>query len=426
MKVFNRSDLIKWIVNGITEQNYIEKFEELKTLGFLKKEANIMLDDKGIYHINTYSFETVEKLKEALNNIIDSKFNGRQDAEIQKLKENMLIGTEFTFRRKTYGFSINDLEMEEETENVRNAIDDIDRWMNLICETGKNGKRHPLWDEQMLGPGKEIYPSRNKNDINKLRTEGNKNKCENKILYSNDEGEKFWVNFSLDSNCIELQTKPVPTEFYENNIIWLQEDLFGNALAISNRELYPDQKPDTGGGGHITIDLAASFGDNAIGLRNFIILYHMFSKFNDSVLGECQDSDNAPFMYEIDEIEDFRRVIEEFDAGDNNMSRLLNIMNYNVYTKSTPKLRETLERTILKPSSVRDREIAGVLPHYQAINLENMECGSLSRFELRRFNAQMSIQELINELEVIIGLIYAANHEWRRPVDFFDYGEDKF
>lgn len=409
MEVFNRSDLIKWVIDGITEKNYKDSFNILKLLNFCQNGMEIELNSDGSCCIGTHSFQSIKKMQEVFKRAIDSKFNDKQNEKIQELETNMLIGTEFTFRRNTYRFSINDLEKTEVSSSISQAITDIDQWMKCICNART---------------ARKIYASREESNIDVLINATNRRTPKNKILYSSGSDQLFWVNFALDTDCIELQTKPVPIVFYLEHQLWLQNDLFTIPQSIS---IAPDINYDTGGGGHITIDLASSFGDNAIGLRNFIILYHMFAKFNDSVLGECRDVDNAPFMDDVDEISEFRNVIQEFDGRANaSMEDLVNMIQSRVYQNGTPRLKETLRMTMQGTEKQKAREIAGVLPHYQAINLENMQCGSSSRFELRRFNAQSSICELIEELNVIIALIYASNHSWKIPVQFLDYKENEF
>lgn len=209
----------------------------------------------------------------------------------------------------------------------------------------------------------------------------------------------WYVNFDLDPFCIELQTQPVTYEFYNTYKALLNQVIFGTAKRC---ELYPDPNPDTGGGGHISLDVATAFQNNPVYLRNFMVLYENVVRdktdWRNEILVKCQDIDNAPFLHEINELEVFRWNLGMLDSSAYSMKPFVNTMQREVYRNLTA----TLAGMGVNPQDA---------PHYQAINLENVLNPDVSqrRVELRRFNAQANIDELLRQLDILFNLIEEAS-----------------
>lgn len=319
----------------------------------------------------------------------------------------VLVGTEFTFRHDRnddFVFGLDALGWDEQANEVKTeaishgeahieaADKEIERWTEQIKSTKKFRRGDAIFY------GAEVEEGHKKHASKCYRAR----KVKLALGYKK-EGEycqEYWtINFDLDPNCIEIQAQPATYDFYSRYNLIIGELLFYGKSCSP----YPDAK--MGGGGHISLDLATAFENNPQYLKNFLVLYAVLgnnAKCSNMILRKCQDVMNAPFMNEIDELNDFIRVITEFNRltpAEATMERLVHDINTQVYTKAHDSLREM-------------NVPATHYPHYQAVNLENVivqnptpERMAQRRVELRRFEAQENIDELLQELNEVYSLL---------------------
>ena len=239
---------------------------------------------------------------------------------------------------------------------------------------------------------------------------------------------RWKVNFDLDPSCIEIQTQPMPYQFFRHYRCCIYELLFHH---ISDYGLTADKDPATGGGGHISLDARTAFSENATYLRNFLVLYSCEAKrealkdsltekqkrqLAESFLTERQrkllvastDMENAPFLFEpINEWVPFQNFIAEFDRRPMDLTRFVQGMHERVYIHVTDKLERILGGA--NKVTAEDKQ------HYQAVNLEHI--GDQGRIELRRFDAQQSIDELLEQLDALFEILLMARTNWKISID---------
>lgn len=240
--------------------------------------------------------------------------------------------------------------------------------------------------------------------------------------YIQKRGPISWsFNIDLDPLCIEIQTKPITFETYIS-----LRPLFDNAIfKTANRlGLFADTNPDTGGGGHISIDKACAFQNNAHYLRNFLVLYANEQLKDDSWVRQCSDSTNAPFLFELGNhvISAFNTAIRCFDslpADWQTIDILVNIIQKNVYKGNfMPELEAALKAQ--RTSSKKQKKSISLSPeeayHYQAVNLEHMlKTDATAHIEMRRYNAQQNTDELAAQLENLWNLLLLSRQEQNIP-----------
>ena len=328
--------------------------------------------------------------------------------EKRKMHKTVKIGTEFTFRREEFIFGLADLAWrpdgpkkqakanETALEQIRAAGVEILNWVNDIAAAGKSGKLkkgNTILESVTVEPGMKKHDSpfyEAKKITLTLVCKGKGEFCK----------ENWTVNFDLDPNCIELQAEPVPYAFYDR-----YKEII-NALFFRRESCMPDPRWDVGGGGHISIDLATAFGNNLQCFRNFLVLYADAVKGDDpqyNNLKLSEDIVNAPFMHETGVLPAFIKVINALDQPApmiSTIGQLAHEINTKVYTK----IGGTIDDPKLKPTDY---------PHYQALNLEHINIDARDyttqpheqRVEIRRLEAQRCVQELLDELQVLFGLL---------------------
>lgn len=321
------------------------------------------------------------------------------------------IGTEFTFRKPNYLFTLEDLAVTKEerkrnrkVENpqIREAGNEIIRWTDAIAGCVRNkSKKSGLLGVEIIEEPREVK-QKHRSDLYAAR--------KIRLIFpptaSGNQPETWEINFDLDPNCIELQTDPVTAEFYQRHYAIIQN------LIFKTTECEPDPNWKTGGGGHISLDLETAFENNPQYLRNFLVLYAAAVMDSDSqynILRASGDSVNAPFMHEIGELEKFISVIAEFDQlppDQANIEWLVDKINKEVYRKMHDEL---------KQMAIPEADA----PHYQAVNLEHIinTPSAEQRVELRRFEAQRNVRELQDELEVLFGLLEQSRDGNKYVVD---------
>lgn len=274
-----------------------------------------------------------------------------------------------------------------EKTKIAEASGEIEHWTNEIVATRRFSNKNATFF------GAVVEKSDNKHASLCYQAR----KVTMKLGYRDQDGdhmEEWKVNFDLDPYCIELQTEPVTYAFYDRYKEIINRLLFRRDTCRP----YPDE--EMGGGGHISLDLVTAFDNNPQYLANFLVIYAVLGndvKYKDHILRNCKDVINAPFMNEIGELDEFIRVIREFNslAPDKaTMERLVNDINTRVYTRASEGLcaMDVLEEDY---------------PHYQAVNLENVLNPDITqrRVELRRFEAQQNIFELLLELQELYKLL---------------------
>lgn len=319
-----------------------------------------------------------------------------------KMYNTVKIGTEFTFRREEFIFGLGDLAWrpdgpkkqtkakETALEQIRAAGAEIINWVNDIATAGKSKKflkGNTTLESVMVEPGRKKHDS--------LFYEAKKVTL---TLVCKGGGrflkETWTVNFDLDPNCIELQAEPVTYAFYDRHKEMIDALLFKRATCP------PDPDWRTGGGGHISLDLATAFGNHLQWFRNFLVLYAAAVKGDDSEFAALKysgDAVNAPFMHEIGMLSEFIKVIDALDQPAPTIStieQLAQAINTKVYTR----IGGSIDDPKLKPIDY---------PHYQAVNLEHI-IGTPpheQRMEMRRFEAQRCVGELLDELRVLFDLL---------------------
>lgn len=318
------------------------------------------------------------------------------------MRDTVKIGTEFTFRKDNYMFGMKDLERGKDgcKSQITEAGAEIDRWTTEIAKAkGKKYKKATVYDVQ-VSDGIKKHES--------LHYHAKKVKF---LLHDNRQPKnqcvEWCVNFDLDPMCIELQADPVTYQFYETYEEVIQDLIFGKTTCI------PDPRWDVGGGGHISLDLATAFENNPQYLRNFLVLYEAMSndEENDgSILRHSQDIVNAPYMHEIGERGAFIDVIGAFNklpSAEATMDWLVRGINERVYT-------ERHEGLPLAEAPEGDE------PHYQAVNLEHVLRNTppeQRRVEMRRFDAQQNVRELLTELDALYDLLYLSREPVKMNLD---------
>lgn len=316
------------------------------------------------------------------------------------------IGTEFTFRREEFIFGLKDLAWspsgpkkqakadEKALEQIKAAGAEILKWAGEIEAMGKSGKFQKggtILESVTVEPGSKKHDSpfyEAKKITLTLVCKGKGGFCK----------ETWEVNFDLDPNCIELQAQPITFAFYERH-----KEII-NTLFFRRGSCRPDPDWQTGGGGHISLDLATAFGNNLRWLQNFLVLYADAVKGDESryeILRRSGDVGNAPFLHEIGELPAFCGIVQTFDKMPGApIGELVHFINTKVYTE----IHKDLDGT-----DVREEDS----PHYQAVNLEHINVDtkdhrtpeSEQRVEMRRFDAQCCVEELLEELCCLFALL---------------------
>lgn len=331
-----------------------------------------------------------------------------------KMYNTVKIGTEFTFRRSEFVFGLGDLAwspsgpkkqvkaQEAALNQIKAAGAEIESWVNEIAKKGKSKKfqkGNTVLESVMVEPGRKKHDS----PFYEAKKVTLTLVCRGKAGALR---ETWSINFDLDPNCIELQAEPVTYAFYDRHKEMIDALLFERATCS------PDPDWRTGGGGHISLDRATAFGNNLQWFRNFLVLYAAAVKGDDlefAALKYSGDVVNAPFMHEIGILPEFIKVISALDQPAPSIStieQLAQAINTKVYTRiggaiDDPKLRPT------------------DYPHYQAVNLEHI-IGTLpheQRVEMRRFEAQRCVGELLDELRVLFGLLEESRSGKKYSID---------
>ncbi len=322
--------------------------------------------------------------------------------ELEKINSSVKIGTEFTFQNTAHEFKFGKQELESKTPNqeVKDAGQDIASWATKISQlrTGSQMEMEIQVNKITISDGTKKWIDSTNYTAKKIKFE----------FYCGPAlGTINWeLNIDLDPNCIETQTTPITPAAFMALQKYLQYAVFDTA---KNLNLKPDPNPDTGGGGHISIDTSTAFQENPVYFRNFLVLYaNMAKEQTEDWIVKCQDKDNAPFLSDLgEEVEQsFQKVIDEFDSKTApTIEWLANEIQEKVYDKN---LTETLVTMGVPPADAL---------HYQAVNLENLLLGGgQGRIEMRRFDAQTSIKILMEDISNLMNLLQKSWQTRKIPI----------
>lgn len=312
----------------------------------------------------------------------------------------MKIGTEFTFTNNL----IDQLDIKDNKgQHFKAAVRLIKSWADLVAGTRIVIDRSK--DTMLPAPARSERPL-NWADHRKP-TDGAGDKCI-RFTYTLPSRKTWWWQLNIDYQCIETQTDPATralmTDRASPDGTAVATIINSHIFAIAAGQGIAVAPHATIGGGHITIDRATAFGDNARWLRNFLVLYS-----NDPGKWGAEDPDvfNAPMIRELKAPgpAKFKAVIGRFDNGQITTAQDI-----------VKALREDVFIAQHLPPPKTDDEVAAnesrgaQAAHYQAINLENWDADDADgqRLEMRRFDAQTNLTELLRNVDAIIEMLLAA------------------
>lgn len=423
-RMYERAEEIAKVIEGETDRNnWIKQVENLQTLGVIPSSLMCREEKNNSVSLVGLTYKDGKELAAGLRKYwINDKVKQEYCVkEALLMKEKVLIGTEFTFHHKDFHFDLNDLDKNNPKKGIDVGNRIIADWTgNLIRTFGyKKSLSHLKVTATNTGKGRKKFENAAYSAV------------EIEFCIEDTVQKKVvnWkVNFDLDPVCIELQTQPMPYQFFQDYGFCIYELLFHH---ISDYGLTADKDPATGGGGHISLDARTAFSENATYLRNFLVLYSCEAKrealkdsltekqkrqLAESFLTERQrkllvastDMENAPFLFEpINEWVPFQNFISEFDRRPMDLTRFVQGMHERVYIHVTDKLERILGGA--NKVTAEDKQ------HYQAVNLEHI--GAQGRIELRRFDAQQSIDELLEQLDALFEILLMARTNWKISID---------
>ena len=426
-RMYERAEEIAKVIEGETDRNnWIKQVENLQILGIIPSSLMCREEKNNCVSLAGLTYKDGKELvaglrKYWINDKVKQEYCGK---EALLIKEKVLIGTEFTFHHKDFRFDLNDLEKNNPGKGIDIGNRIIADWTgNLIRTYGyKKSLSHLKVTATDTGKGKKKFENAAYSAV------------EIEFCIEDTVQEKVvnWkVNFDLDPVCIELQTQPMPYQFFQDYGFCIDELLFHH---ISAYGLTADKDSTTGGGGHISLDAKTAFSENAIYLRNFLVLYSCEVKrealksaltekqkkqLTKSFLTESQrqlliaskDVVNAPFLFEpINEWAPFRNFVSAFDRSSEesmNIIRFVQGMHSDVYVNVTDELEHLLGGA--SKVTAEDKQ------HYQAVNLEHI--GDQGRIEMRRFDAQENVGELLEQLDTLFEILLMARTNWKISID---------
>ena len=197
----------------------------------------------------------------------------------------------------------------------------------------------------------------------------------------------WWYQVSTDPGVLETQMAPTTLESAEGATVRgrVERSIFGLAKGLG---LSPDA---TYGGGHIHMEVAGAFGDNANLFRNFLVDFETHA-----VALEAFEHDpvNAPLVAHrvAGAREAFAKTIEAFDRG-----------GLQATQQAVLELAETIE------SSVYGGESRG---KYAALNFRHMlDKKGFGTLEVRALQAQRTYEEFLAQARLLLNRITALEHQ---------------
>ena len=421
-RMYERAEEIAKIIEGETDRkNWIKQVENLQMLGVVPSGLMCREEKNNSVGLAGLTYKDGKELaaglrKYWLNDKAKQEYCGK---EALWIKEKMLIGTEFTFHHKDFHFDLSDLEKNNPGKGIDVGNRIIADWTGKLIRTYdyKKSLSHLKVTATNTGRGRKKFENAAYSAV------------EIEFCIEDTVQKKVvnWkVNFDLDPVCIELQTQPMPYQFFQDYGFFIDELLFHH---IGEYGLTADKDPATGGGGHISLDARTAFSENATYLRNFLVLYSceaqrevskvslteeqkiqleksFLTEEQRQLLIASQDIVNAPFLFErVNEWVPFQNFVSAFDTGaPMSIAQFVQGMHNNVYKNVTNELEHLLGKV-----TAEDKQ------HYQAVNLEHIV--DQGRIEMRRFDAQKNVGELLDQLDVLFEILLMARTNWKISID---------
>ncbi len=377
--------------------------EKMNLLGIINGNIEISgHDDTYILYEN--GSPTLFSSAKELCFFLISRIRDENKAEVEQIKADVPFGNEFTFRSSTFGFDISSLSLKNNSM-IQAVGKNIERWAEIAPQKIRAGS---------LSFAKEVRNGNKKWSVAPYNAK--------MIIYKSYDKESktevIWsFNIDLDPFCIEIQTRPITYNMFKILQPLYDMAIFNTAQTLG---LFPDPNPDTGGGGHISLDKTGAFQNNAHYLRNFLVLYVNEQLNPTSPVHQCGDYINAPFLHELScELgknvgNDFINAIALFDRlppERQTIDNLVDIIQKKVYHgKFMPQLETAIRaQEKIKENKKLNPEIAY---HYQAVNLEHMrKTDSTAHIEMRRYNAQQNTYELDEQLKYLWNLLLLSRQK---------------
>ena len=344
-------------------------------------------------------FDTFDILKASLIGRIENE-NEQQEKYIQS---QVLFGNEFTFRKTDGSFNFDHIALAAESSDKNRNTD------NNIINAGKIIQK---WTDEVPKHYGD-YRCTIKTGEQKWKSAPYQAWC---VTYENkNPNESWYFNIDLDPNCIEIQTKPISYDKFSKLEGLIHAAIFRVAGKLG---LVADTNANTGGGGHISFDVNTAFEGDAHYLRNFLVAYARESEANPLIFG-CEDRENAPYLRDLGIVENFINAINDFDklpTGQQEIQQLVDLIQQNVYKgKFCDNLKSNL-RTKSPKGKLRATSLESAY-HYQAVNLEHVnDSGGSRRVEMRRFNAQVSTGETIEQFKFLMRLLLESRSHQNLPL----------
>jgi hypothetical protein len=327
------------------------------------------------------------------------------DEEQATAPRNLLkVGTEFTFTND----NINELDIRNGGDHLNEATRLIDLWRDkvLVKDLYAGDSTDPL-----------ATPTESDHDLNWKGVRAgsaNPDRAEQRrrrFTYALPSGGTWWWQLDVDYQCIETQTDPATrammTAGTSADADVISTIIQGHIFDIGLSGSLGLQTHATIGGGHITLDRRTAFGDNARWLRNYLVLYA--NDVNGAWSGQDLDVFNAPMIKDLKAggKAAFKAVIREFDQGViRTADSLANAMVLRVFKADFLPDPQTADQRAANESRIRQPA------HYQSTNLEKWAddggTGTGTRLEMRRFDAQASLNDLLANLDAIGRLLTAS------------------
>lgn len=209
----------------------------------------------------------------------------------------------------------------------------------------------------------------------------------------------WWFQISMDTGCLEVQSKPDTHSSFLARKSLVDELIFESA---SNLGLKPHKRI---GGGHVNMDLETAFGDDHRLFRNFIVDRYNHPELGWGIFGNSMGNGPPISALNDESINAFKKAIKESDQstkiGFENILELVGKIKSKVYT-SHP-LHE-IGQKFWTPDYYQDLNLRFVSKYTSA---------PARRVELRAHRPQQDFQEFLDIIKL-----------YEERVNFLrDYGE---
>lgn len=309
---------------------------------------------------------------------------------LEKLKKTVLVGTEFTFRQNSTEFEFG----KKDEDKIKKIISSyISNWRNEL---------NPLKGQKMIYDEFQMEVTSVGGSF-PVKVEVNfSGEAIKSCSVDGKDSFTWWFQINVDSGCIELQTMPLTYNCFK--VLTKAMDFLIFNIALKKLNLIADKDVDAGGGGHISLDAKTTFNNDPMLFWNFIVKYSRLSLQTTSYMAKCRDKFNASFFQELYKAKGSNAydVLKSYKPA-KDIDSIVKEIN-RIYMNHTLLLNE-------KGELVEKKGIDSSFEHYQAINLEHMFdiTETERRIEMRRFNAQENIKELLSDLDNLYGTLKEAH-----------------